>query len=101
MDRDDPRRGRIRFVPFELALGGELRQRLADLLLGLVGGAHAGVEQVHAMAMLCCDLRDPGAHRAGADDADLRVADEGGAHRPYFPVNRGGRLFRKASTPSR
>ena len=35
------------------------------------------------------DLRDAGAHRAGADDPDL-----------HSPVNRAGRFSLKAATPS-
>ena len=64
-----------------------------------------------AMPGLRGDLRDAGAHRAGADDGDRRVARQcaGCRHRcpitsgepRYRPLNRGGRLSRNAATPSR
>ena len=47
----------------------------------VVGGAHPGVEQLHAMAVQRGDLRDAGAHRAGADDGDHRALRQRGGHR--------------------
>ena len=88
----------------ELAFGRERCQRFADLRLRRVGGAHARIEEVHAMPRLRGHLRDARAHRAGADDADLRLARQCVGHRAQAvtrPVNRGGRLARNAATPSR
>ena len=49
------------------------RQRFAELRFGLIGGAHPRIEEVDTMPRLRGKLRDPRAHRAGADDADLRL----------------------------
>ena len=72
MHRHDARGRGFGSRGIELALGRELRERLADLPLRRLRGAHAVVEQLHAMAGLRRDLRDARAHRAGADDADFR-----------------------------
>ena len=71
MHGHDARGGGLRSGGIELALGGELRQRVGDLLLRRVGRAHARVEHVHAVAGKRCDLCDACTHRAGADDGDL------------------------------
>jgi 2-(1,2-epoxy-1,2-dihydrophenyl)acetyl-CoA isomerase len=60
------------------------------------------VAHEHAMAVARRDLRDAAPHRAGADDADGRLAREprargAGAHRPS---NRGFLFSRNARTPS-
>ena len=82
----------------------ERRQGFAELYFRLIGGAHPRIEEVDAMPRLCRQLRDPRAHRAGADDADLHFARQGVRHRVmgfYCPVKRGGRFAMNAATPSR
>ena len=83
-------------LPFAASAG----QRLADPCLGLVRGAHAGVEQAHAMTGLRGDLRDAGPHGTCPDDGDFRGVGQRVRH-VICPVNRGGRLSRNAATPSR
>jgi hypothetical protein len=50
-----------------------------DAGLGALDGAGVRVGRRHAVPRLCRDLRDAGAHRAGADHADHRVRGQGPA----------------------
>ena len=71
------------------------------LRFAVLGRADARVEELHAMAGLRGDLRDAGAHRAGADDGDRRVSRRAARPCGQRPVNRGARLATNAATPSR
>ena len=80
--RRDPRDRRIGVGLREPAL----RRRACasdagDALLRRIAGADARVVQLHAMAVERGDLRDAGAHRAGADDGDRGIRRNGCAHR--------------------
>ena len=92
----------------EPALGDQLVERFGDAFLRGVARADARVVQLDAMAVERGDLRDAGAHRAGADDGDGRILGSAarGGHRigsaaSIRPVKRGGRLAANAATPSR
>ena len=87
----------------QLSFCGELRERLRHRLFRGVGRAEARVVQLHRMTGLRRDLRDAGAHRAGAEDGDGAPGSERGGHRGtrHRPVKRGGRFSMNAATPSR
>ena len=103
-DARDPADRRVRVGWREPALGGQLAQRFGDAGPRGVGGAEARVVQLHLVAGERRDLRDPRAHRPGADHGDGRVGGQGGAPSAAScqrPVNFGGRLAMNAATPSR
>ncbi len=77
----DPRDGGIRRGALQPAFRDELVERFGDALLRRVAGAEARVVQLDAMPVERGDLRDAGAHRAGADDGDGRVSGQRGSHR--------------------
>ena len=70
----------LRLGRVELALRGEAVERRGELRDGGGGGAFARVEQLHGVAGLGRHLGDAGAHDAGADDEDGRVAAEIRSH---------------------
>jgi hypothetical protein len=87
--RGQPRGGGLVSSGVELALGHHAPQPGFEARSAGVGSLRRDVVEAHLVTGQETDLRDAGAHRAGADDPDL-----------HSPVNRGERFSLNAATPS-